>query len=139
MSAVLSWKSPLMALRHHRAAMFALLAVLALAGWLLPRWLLGPQLALGSVMQREFGQTLVASGRVETPHRVDIGVQITGTVLSVPVAEGQSVAAAAKLIELESAKLRAAVSQAEVAVAQAQARLRQLREVQAPVAEQALR
>jgi HlyD family secretion protein len=82
---------------------------------------------------------VVASGRVETPHRVDLGVQITGTVLRVPVVEGQSVTAGQTLIELEAAELRAALAQADLAVAQAQARLRQLREVQAPVAEQALR
>ena len=57
----------------------------------------------------------------------------------VPVREGQDVAAGAVLVELESAELRAALNQADLAVQQAQARLRQLREVQAPVAEQALR
>jgi HlyD family secretion protein len=84
-------------------------------------------------------QTIVASGHVEAPHRVDVGAQIIGAVLRVPVAEGQTVKAGQVLVELESAELRAAVRQADVAVVQAQARLRQLREVQAPVAEQGLR
>jgi HlyD family secretion protein len=53
-------------------------------------------------------QTVVASGRVETPHRVDIGAQITGTVAHVPVSEGQTVKAGDVLVELVSAELRSA-------------------------------
>ena len=112
-----------------------LLLVAVLAG---PRLLLGPEVPVLTVVQRDFVQTVVASGRVETPHRVELGAQITGTVLRVPVREGQDVAAGAVLVELESAEWRAAAKQADLAVQQARARLRQLREVQAPVAEQAL-
>ncbi len=112
-----------------------LLLVAVLAG---PRLLLGPEVPVLTVVQRDFVQTVVASGRVETPHRVELGAQITGTVLRVPVREGQDVAAGAVLVELESAEWRAAARQADLAVQQARARLRQLREVQAPVAEQAL-
>jgi len=111
----------------------------ALAVWLGPRLVLGPEIALLPVVQRDFVQTVVASGHVEAPHRVDIGAQITGTVKAVPVAEGQAVIAGQALIELDSTELRVALQQAEVAVAQAQAKLRQLREVQLPVAEQSLR
>ncbi len=92
-----------------------------------------------TVLKRDFVQSVVASGHVETPHRVDIGAQMTGTVVRIPVSEGQSVQAGATLIELESAELQAAERQAHAAVLQAQAHLRQLREVQAPVAEQAQR
>ncbi|MDO9315743.1 MAG: efflux RND transporter periplasmic adaptor subunit [Burkholderiaceae bacterium] len=123
--------------RRRRWAL-VLLAVLVIAG-LSVRWWRGPQVAAETVQRRDFVQTVVASGRVETPHRVDIGAQITGTVVRVPVSEGQSVMAGDMLIELESAELRAGVRQAEVAVVQAEARVRQLRELQAPVAEQALR
>jgi len=91
------------------------------------------------VEQRDLVRTVVASGRVETPHRVDIGTQIVGKVAQVPVAEGQSVAAAQPLILLDDSELRAAATQADVAVVQAQARLRQMTEVQTPVAEQAMR
>jgi HlyD family secretion protein len=103
------------------------------------RWWLGPSIAAESVVRSDFVQTIVASGHVESPHRVDVGTQITGTVSQVPVAEGQSVKAGDLLVLLESAELNAASRQADVAVVQAQARLRQLREVLAPVAEQALR
>jgi len=103
------------------------------------RWWRGPQVVTEAIARRDFVQTVVASGHVESPNRIDIGAQITGTVVRVPVAEGQNVRAGDLLIELTSADLRAAEKQAELAVAQAQARLRQLREVQAPVAEQTLR
>lgn len=103
------------------------------------RWWLGPQIVTETVVKREFVQSVVASGHVETPHRVDIGAQITGTVVRIPVAEGQSVRKGEMLIELESTELRAAERQAQMAVLQAQGRLRQLHEVQTPVAEQAHR
>ncbi len=125
-------------LEHRWKLLGVLLATLLLAA---PgvRWWRGPQLVADTVVRRDFVQAVVASGHVETPHRVDIGAQITGTVVRVPVAEGQSVRADDALVELESSELRAAGRQAEVAVKQAQTRLRQMREVQAPVAEQALR
>jgi HlyD family secretion protein len=118
--------------------LLALLVAVA-AGWLALRWWLGPEVAVETAAQRDFVQSVVASGHVETPNRVDLGAQITGTVARVPVAEGQEVKAGDVLVELEATELRAAARQADVAVVQAQARLRQLREVQAPVAEQNLR
>ncbi len=96
----------------------------------------GPEVGTETVMRRDFVQSVVASGRVETPHRVDIAAQITGTVLRVPVAEGQVVRAGDLLVELESAELQAGLRQAEMALQQAQARLRQVRDLQLPVAEQ---
>ncbi|MFO1249565.1 MAG: efflux RND transporter periplasmic adaptor subunit, partial [Inhella sp.] len=100
---------------------------------------MGPTIVTEPVVRSDFVQTIVASGHVEAPHRVDVGAQITGTVAQVPVAEGQAVKAGDLLVVLEAAELNAAVRQADDAVVQARARLRQLREVQAPVAEQALR
>ncbi|PUE30357.1 efflux transporter periplasmic adaptor subunit [Limnohabitans sp. JirII-29] len=125
-------------LRSHRFQIVVGLALLAAALWGGQRWFLGPQTPVVVVVQRDFVQTVVASGRIESPHRVELGVQITGTVKAVPVNEGQSVQAAQTLIELEDAELVASVRQAELAVTQAQAKLRQLREVQAPLAEQAM-
>ena len=115
-----------------------LLVLCALAYFSVQRWL-GPQVVAEVVQRRDFVQSVVASGHVQSPHRVDIGAQITATVARVPVAEGQTVAAGTLLIELLSADLQAAERQADIAVQQAQAKLRQLLEVQAPVAEQALR
>ena len=126
-------------LLEHRWKILAALLVALLLGVLGVRWWQGPQVATETVVRRDFVQSVVASGHVETPHRVDIAAQITGTVARVPVAEGQNVKAGDALVELVADELRASERQAEVAVAQAQARLRQLREVQAPVAEQSLR
>ncbi|MCV2352781.1 efflux RND transporter periplasmic adaptor subunit [Paucibacter sp. B2R-40] len=111
------------------------LALLALA-W---RSWRGPEVMTSTLLRRDFVQSVVASGRVEAPHRADIAAQITGTVTRVPVAEGQQVAAGDLLVELESAELRASQRQAELAVQQALARVRQVAELQAPVAEQQLR
>ena len=103
------------------------------------RWWVGPQVQTEAVQRRDLLQTVVASGRVETPHRVDIGAQITGTVARVPVAEGQVVKAGDVLIELVSTELQSAQRQAEQAVMQAKGRLRQLTDLQGPVAQQMLR
>jgi len=123
----------------NRWKLLAALPAAIIIGALLLHWWQGPQVPTERVVRRDFVQTVVASGHVETPHRVDVGSQITGTVARVPVAEGQSVRSGDLLVELMSAELRATQRQAEVAVDQAKARLRQLHEVQAPVAEQSLR
>jgi HlyD family secretion protein len=100
---------------------------------------LGPELSASKVIQKDFVQTVVASGHVENPNRVDIGAQVTGTVAQVPVREGQLVQAGQVLIELENSEMQAALQQALANLLQAQAKLRQLQEVQAPVAQNALK
>ena len=116
-----------------------MLVAVALLGTRAGRWWLGPQVTTEPILRRDLVQTVVASGRIEAPHRVDVGAQITGKVLRVPVVEGQAVKAGDVLVELEATELSAASRQADVAVVQAQARLRQLQEVQALVAAQTLR
>ena len=108
----------------------------AYAGW---AWFEGPKVEAARVVRRDLVQSVVAAGRVVKPHRVDIGSQIVGTVTDVPVAEGERVRAGQPLILLDAAEASALVRQAESAVVQAEARLRQLREVQLPVAGQSLR
>jgi HlyD family secretion protein len=98
----------------------------------------GPVVYVDPVVHAEFVHSVVASGHVEAPFRVNIGSQITGVVVDVPVEEGQSVRAGDILILLDDREARAAVVQAEGAVAQAEARLRQLRELTLPSAEEAL-
>ena len=123
----------------HRWALVAATLVALLCIYFAVNWWLGPRVTADVVVRRDFVQTVVATGHVENPHRVDIGAQITGTVVRVPVIEGQSVHAGDVLIELADAEFKAAERQADVAVAQAQAKLRQLKEVQTPLAEQAQR
>lgn len=117
------------------------LGLLCIAGviFFVVRWQMGPQLDAQELVPRDFVQTVVASGHVENPHRVDIGVQITSTVTRIPVHEGDTVKAQDVLLELASADLLATERQADIAVTQAQARLRQIRDLQAPLAVQALR
>ena len=102
-------------------------------------WWRGPVVDLESVTRRDLIQTVVGSGRVESPNRVDIASQITATVASVPVQEGMAVRAGDVLVALSDADLQATSRQGELAVVQARARMRQLRDVQSPLAAQALR
>ncbi|WP_158238098.1 efflux RND transporter periplasmic adaptor subunit [Limnohabitans sp. 15K] len=123
--------------QHGGQLVSSLLAILV--GMVLLRWWMGPQVQTEAVQRRDLLQTVVASGRVETPHRVNIGAQITGTVARVPVSEGQVVKAGDVLIELVSTELLSAQRQAQQAVVQAQNRLRQINELQGPVVQQTLR
>ena len=82
-------------------------------------------------------QTIVASGHVESPHRISLSAQVTGTVSDVPVLEGQAVIQGQKLLQLEDSEAKSALKQAQAALQQAQSNLRQLRELKLPVAEQA--
>ena len=84
-------------------------------------------------------QSVVASGRVRTPERIALSPQLAGRVVAVEVREGDVVDAGQPLIRLDDREWKAAVDQASAAVTQAEARLRQLRELGLPVAEQALR
>jgi HlyD family secretion protein len=103
------------------------------------QWLLGPKVPVYAVEKGDILQTIVASGRVETPLRVEIGTQITGTVVAIPVAEGQAVSAGQLLIALEDGEAKAAVAAARAAVNQYQARLQQIRAAALPTAALALR
>ncbi len=115
--------------------LFTIVALVATFG---SRVVLGPRIPAALVVQRDFIQTIVATGHVESPHRISIGSQIVGVVKNIPVTEGQNVQAGEVLIELDDAEWRAAAQQADMLALQAQARLRQVREVQAPVAAQSL-
>jgi HlyD family secretion protein len=102
------------------------------------RYIVGTGVVVDQVVRGKLVQTLVASGHVETPFRVEIGTQITGTVEDVLVEEGQQVKEGQPLIALEARELKAAVEQAQGAVAQTEARLRQIRELTFPASQEAL-
>lgn len=123
---------------YHWRYLAVLLVISALAFFGFHSWL-GVLVPVETLLRRDFVQTVVASGHVENPHRVNVGTQITGTVVAVPVSEGQAVDAQALLISLAETELQANQRQTEIAVEQAEAKLRQLREVQAPIAEQTTR
>ncbi|HJV88596.1 MAG TPA: efflux RND transporter periplasmic adaptor subunit [Noviherbaspirillum sp.] len=125
--------------RKHRAALLGLSVVVLALVFLAAHTVLGPEVPAYAVTRSDIVQTVVASGRVETPLRVEIGSQVTGTVAAIPVAEGQDVKAGQLLIALENSEASATVTQARAAVAQAQRRLEQLRDVGLPTAQQGLR
>jgi len=112
--------------------------VLAVAGFLLRDLILGKAVETHQATRSDLVQTVVASGRIMTPQRASVGAVVTGRVVRIPVEEGQSVKRGDVLIVLDDEDERASVAQARGAVAQADARLRQLREVGLPAAEQAL-
>ena len=116
----------------------AALLVTLLALYLLRNVLLGTPTKVYAATSGELVQTVVASGRVISPQRVTVALQGSGRVLRVAVAEGQAVELGQLLIELDNSDSRASLAQASAAVAQAQAKLRQLGELSQPVAVQAL-
>ena len=124
--------------KRYFGRLLILFTIVALVTAFGSRVVLGPKIPAALVVQRDFIQTIVATGHVETPHRISIGSQIVGVVKNIPVSEGQIVQAGQVLIELDDAEWRAAAQQADMLVLQAQARLRQVQEVQAPVAAQSL-
>ena len=124
--------------KRYFGRLLILFTIVALVTAFGSRVVLGPKIPAALVVQRDFIQTIVATGHVETPHRISVGSQIVGVVKNIPVSEGQIVQAGQVLIELDDAEWRAAAQQADMLVLQAQARLRQVREVQAPVAAQSL-
>lgn len=121
-------------LRAHLLALFALLLALAVLAYFLPTLVEGPIVPVEKVARGDLVQTVVASGHVETPYRVEIGSQVTGTVSDVLVEEGQSVTQGQVLVTLEASEAKAALVQAQGALAQAQARMRQMVELTLPSA-----
>ncbi len=118
----------------------ALLTALAVVGigYFSLDLILGSPVPAYEAVRSDLTQTVVASGRVITPQRVAVGTEVTGRVARIPVEEGQSVKRGQTLIELEDADERATVVQSAAAVTQADAKLRQLREVGLPAAGQSL-
>jgi len=116
----------------------ALIAAVAVLWYFGVPLLFGPVVEVDPVVRAEFVQSVVASGHVEAPFRVNVGSQITGVVADVVVAEGQTVKAGDTLIVLDDREAKAAVVQAEGAVAQSEARVRQIDELTLPSAQEAL-
>jgi HlyD family secretion protein len=126
------------ALLSHKWFVLAVAVIIGVCGWQGAKLILGPAIVADQVRRGSLIETVVASGHVETPYRVEIGSQITGTVEEVLVREGERVLKGRPLISLESRELKAAVVQAQGAVAQSEARMRQLDELTLPSAREAL-
>lgn len=127
-----------MPLPRHKAIRLLLLIPLLVVAYAGSRFLLGESVDVSRVEVGELRQAIVASGRVRTTQRIDISTQITGRVTQVAVREGEEVKPGSLLLQLDTAELKAAVAQARASLSQNEARLKQLGELNRPVAEQAL-
>lgn len=111
-----------------------LAAVAAAAGWTMRP----APVALVAPVEGPLVQTLVFSGRVAAPVRVELGATVTGRVVEVAVREGDAARSGDVLARLESAELQAQAAQAQAALRIAEARLAGQRELGVPTAEAAL-
>jgi len=102
------------------------------AGTFALKKLQGPTVEVVRVQAGPFEHSIVVSGRVQAPNRIDIGSVITGRVEKVFVEEGAVVTAGQPLIRLETSELKAALDQARAAEASAQARVATIRELSLP-------
>jgi HlyD family secretion protein len=100
---------------------------------------LGPKVPVVSVKRSDIVQTVVASGRISVPTRIDVSSTVLGVVTALNAREGQKVRKGQVLIQIEDQEAVAYLAQAQGAVRQAEARLAQLRQTGSPVAEQGVR
>lgn len=118
---------------------FILLVLLSVIAYLSRSLILGKSVDAYPATISELVQTVVASGRVMTPQRITIAAETTGRINTIPVLEGQTVKRGQLLIQLNDQDERASLEQATATVNQAEAKLRQLREVALPAASQSLK
>lgn len=111
-----------------------LLILLGLAVFFTAQKLRGPVVEVGVVQEGPIEQSIVVSGRVQAPNRIEIGSVITGRVVRVLVEEGALVTPGQALIRLEAEELQAALAQASAAEAGAAARDAGVRELTRPQA-----
>jgi len=83
--------------------------------------------------------SVVASGRVLPPAKVETGATITGRIDKVLVREGARVESGQLLVELERGELGAAAAQARAAVARARARVSSVQTLALPTAQAGLK
>lgn len=110
----LNWRDSLRVVRY-KFVLIILLLILAVA-YALFRWWQGPVLPAYTLTYRPLVQNVVATGRVATVSRAQVGSEITGIVLERLVQEGDQVVPGNLLLVLKSDELLAQVRQAEVAL-----------------------
>ncbi len=98
----------------------------------LARKIQGPVVEVVRAQAGPFEHTIVVSGRVQAPNRIEIGSVITGRVEQVLVEEGATVKPGQPLILLETSELKAALEQARAAEGAVQTRVATVRELSLP-------
>lgn len=104
----------------------AALVILALGIWHGLPLVRGVLVAPVAALRTGIVQTIVATGRVETPSLVTLGMAGSGTVASVLVAEGDTVAKGDVMVTIDDADARSVFEQAGAAVRQSEAKLAQI-------------
>lgn len=102
-------------------------------------WKLGPKVTAVGVSRRQIVRTIVVSGRVLPPARINVGSMVPGVVATVAVKEGEHVNAGQLLVQLGDAEAQAAVAMARAGLQQARARLRQVKHISMPLARESHR
>ncbi len=102
---------------NYKYVIVIVLLILAV-GFVIFRWWRGPLLPSYSVSSMPLVQTVVASGRVVTTSRTQVGSEVTGVVLERLVQEGDQVAKGDLLLVLSSDGVAAQVRQAEAELAE---------------------
>jgi HlyD family secretion protein len=129
-----------MPIRLPKPKLLVLAAVVILAALVVGgRAMLGAKARGVEAVRGDLVQTVVSTGRVITPARVEIGSVLLGTVRTVETKEGTVVKAGQVMARLKDEEQRAGVEQARGALAEAEARLAQLARLSAPSSEQALK
>lgn len=105
-------------------ARFIIFALILLCGLFLFRWLQGPVLPAYSVLSTPLVQTVVATGRLATVSRTQIGSEITGVVLERHVQEGDRVTKGDILLVLKADDIAAQVRQAKSALIELETSIR---------------
>lgn len=98
----------------------------------------GPRVATYRAVEQPITQTLLVTGRVVAPGRVDLGAAVQSTVAEVPVDAGDDVEANALLVQLADDEVLARRHEAEARVAEAAARLKRVQGVGRQVADERL-
>lgn len=104
-----------------RAARYKILLIIGLilvVGYAVWRWWQGPVLASYELQNMPLVQNVVATGRVTTVSRAQVGSEVSGVVLERRVQEGDQVQPGDVLVLLKSDELVAQVRQAELALAE---------------------
>ena len=98
----------------------------------------GTAVQVVAVQRTGIVQSVAATGRLNASARMEMGADVTATVLEVRVREGDQVRAGQVLVRLQDSEARAAVQQAQAALTEARGRALQQSSVTAPVASQAV-
>lgn len=125
-----------MKFKKFKIPLIALILVAILITWL--AWPKSKAVEAAQVVREPIVQSIVATGKIETPARIEIAAPVTGTVQKVLVREGDNVKQGQLLLALKSDEAQAALLQTKAALAEAQAHLQQIDTVTALTSDQAV-